>query len=387
MASGRLIDYLGEGNLAARPATPDLAAGALGLYFAEDTDTLYAWDGTAWNAISSGGGSGAPITVTTADTGTTLTATGANAWNYTRFTNAAAKTYQFDSAETYELNSEYHGRNVGAGDLTIAQVGSFVITPPVGGSLVIPSGQTFFLKITGASTADLILQSPSGTGPPPSADMPRFIEANANAWTTAISQDAVIPASAVVGDLLIASVMARDTLTPPAGWTLAVSQLCTNGSNNQTQYIYYRICQIGDPGATTTWAQATNQRISVSIGAFRKSTDAWTLITTDAAALNSTVTQANVIAFPSAVATAPNQLAIACGGITNTNVFVDTGIISISGLAAYGTVWAQSSANPPRSAQAYRVLDIGDATDGMLWVPIAPTSGPNGLNSVVAIFQ
>lgn len=58
MASGRLIDYLGEGLLADRPTTPDLHTGTLGLYFATDTTTLYAWDGTTWNTITSGGGGG-----------------------------------------------------------------------------------------------------------------------------------------------------------------------------------------------------------------------------------------------------------------------------------------------------------------------------------------
>lgn len=49
MASGRLIDYLGSGTLAERPATPDLHAGTAGIWFATDTGTLSVWDGTAWN--------------------------------------------------------------------------------------------------------------------------------------------------------------------------------------------------------------------------------------------------------------------------------------------------------------------------------------------------
>ena len=56
MASGRLIDYLGVGVIADRPATPDLHPDTLGLWYATDTDTLSAWDGTAWEDVVGGGG-------------------------------------------------------------------------------------------------------------------------------------------------------------------------------------------------------------------------------------------------------------------------------------------------------------------------------------------
>ena len=58
MASGRLIDYLGVGVIADRPATPDLHTDTLGLWYATDTDTLSAWDGTAWEDVVGGGGGG-----------------------------------------------------------------------------------------------------------------------------------------------------------------------------------------------------------------------------------------------------------------------------------------------------------------------------------------
>ena len=58
MASGRLVDWLGSGVIADRPATPDLMTGALGLWYATDTDTLSAWDGATWEDVAGGGGSG-----------------------------------------------------------------------------------------------------------------------------------------------------------------------------------------------------------------------------------------------------------------------------------------------------------------------------------------
>jgi hypothetical protein len=106
-----------------------------------------------WTSI--GGGSGAcGVSVVTAS-GSNLDATGSNACNYTRFTNASAKTYTFDDAETYAVGDEYHGRNVGAGDLTLTEAGSMTLNPPAGGTLVVPQGGTFTVKIVAADEADV----------------------------------------------------------------------------------------------------------------------------------------------------------------------------------------------------------------------------------------
>jgi hypothetical protein len=69
-----LTDYLGEGPIGSRPATLNIAATALGFYYATDTAALSAWNGSAWVAASgsgvtdvatSGSGiSGGPITST-----------------------------------------------------------------------------------------------------------------------------------------------------------------------------------------------------------------------------------------------------------------------------------------------------------------------------------
>lgn len=58
MASGLLIDYLGSGVIGDRPTTPTLFTGSLGLWYATDTDTLSAWDGSAWEDVGGGGGGG-----------------------------------------------------------------------------------------------------------------------------------------------------------------------------------------------------------------------------------------------------------------------------------------------------------------------------------------
>lgn len=70
MASGRLIDWLGSDIAANRPVAPDLPAGALGLFFATDTNALSAWDGAVWSTI--GGGGGGAVDSVNGDTGTVI---------------------------------------------------------------------------------------------------------------------------------------------------------------------------------------------------------------------------------------------------------------------------------------------------------------------------
>ena len=87
--------------------------------------------------------------------GTALTAINIDAGRYTRFANAAAKTYTFTSTEVFTVGAEFHGRNVGAGNLTLTAGGTFVLNAPASGTLVIPPGGVFGVKIVGAAEADV----------------------------------------------------------------------------------------------------------------------------------------------------------------------------------------------------------------------------------------
>lgn len=75
--------------------------------------------------------------------------------NYTRFTHASP-TYHFADDEPWEIGAEYHGRYEGSGTLTITSDTGFTINPPTDGSLVIPPGGTFTVKIVAADEADLL---------------------------------------------------------------------------------------------------------------------------------------------------------------------------------------------------------------------------------------
>lgn len=87
---------------------------------------------------------------------TALAATPSNSGKYTRFTNIAAKTYTFNGAQAFVPGAEYHGRNVGAGDLTLVGSGGFSLGAPAGGTLVVPVGGTFTVKIVSSTAADVV---------------------------------------------------------------------------------------------------------------------------------------------------------------------------------------------------------------------------------------
>lgn len=81
-------------------------------------------------------------------------ATAANAGNYTRFTHAGP-TYTFDDGEGYTVGAEYHGRYAGSGSLELLEAGGMTLNPPADGTLEIPAGGTFTVKIIAADEADV----------------------------------------------------------------------------------------------------------------------------------------------------------------------------------------------------------------------------------------
>ncbi|MGH8237838.1 MAG: hypothetical protein ACREXP_12550 [Steroidobacteraceae bacterium] len=83
------------------------------------------------------------------------TALPAHAGNYTRFTNTGAKTYTFDSAQSYVVGTEFHLRNAAASNLTLTVGGTFAFNSPYLGSLVVPPGGTATVKIVAANVADV----------------------------------------------------------------------------------------------------------------------------------------------------------------------------------------------------------------------------------------
>lgn len=84
-----------------------------------------------------------------------------DAGSYIRLTQATAKNViiQTDVTEPLPANAEWHIRNAGAGNATIAPVAGVTVNAPAGGSLAIPLGGTVTLKRVAVDTFDVLGQT------------------------------------------------------------------------------------------------------------------------------------------------------------------------------------------------------------------------------------
>ena len=133
--------------------------------------TLKRWNGSAYvdaaagSGVASVNGRTGAVTLTASDVYSTIVTDSTTARNldaddmgkYLRFTNAGTKnlTVQDNADEAITAGAEVHGRNVGAGDLTIVEDTAVTVNPPAGGTLVIPQGGTFTLKKVATDEWDL----------------------------------------------------------------------------------------------------------------------------------------------------------------------------------------------------------------------------------------
>jgi hypothetical protein len=167
-------------------------------------------------------------------------------------------------------------------------------------------------------------------------------------YVVATSQTATIPSGVAANDLLLAWVMHRGVLTPPAGWTLEKSQVCNSSSSTQYLSLYKRTAVAGDANTVTTWTQATSQRLAVQIQAFRHANPASVLTAA------TTSSSSNVSASPGTVDYSPVTPTIT-GQITvhgATNVYANTGSYTTV-TASYGVLTTPSSALDNRLFVAY----------------------------------
>ncbi|MNQ15583.1 hypothetical protein D3C85_285560 [compost metagenome] len=84
-----------------------------------------------------------------------------DAGSYIRFTNTGAKTYtvQPQVSVAWVADSEIHGRNVGATDLTLTPGSGVTLLVPYGGTLVVPPGGSFTLKRGAENVWDVLGQT------------------------------------------------------------------------------------------------------------------------------------------------------------------------------------------------------------------------------------
>lgn len=212
-----------------------------------------------------------------------------------------------------------------------------------------------------------------------SEEPPEFISTSDTVYVVNTSENQTIP-TCEEGDLLLAVVMHRSALTPATGWTLVVGNLATSTPSPTGLHglsICKRIAQSGDSGSSTTWTQATSQRMAVHIMAFRKDRGSPQVIDGDTGTLDNTA--ATSIAIPEVAATEDGQIGIAFA----TSAFAVNPDLTFTGMHLHMTGSVQTTPEDEldnRLCGGYVVMTAGDVTEGTI-----STDGAGAGNSYAAI--
>lgn len=194
-------------------------------------------------------------------------------------------------------------------------------------------------------------------------------------YATTTSQSATIPAAVAADDLLIAVIMHRADLTAPAGWTLVKNQTATGGTTRVDVSVYKRTAVAGDAGASTTWTQATSQRMAVQIQAYRHPNGA--TVATSTGTSTSNTTAVTTVPYATITTTQENQLVIHAAA----QIIVNGGTNVTTATASPGTLTTPSSVVDNRMYSAYvTAATIGSQT-GHFSVNVPDSSG----NAQVAV--
>lgn len=132
----------------------------------------------------------------------------------------------------------------------------------------LPAGGTTGQVLAKASDADDDVEWVDQSGGDTSNGYITYRIATLDEAVDAASQTVVIPVTAEANDLLVAWVMHRSVLTPPAGWDSEGSVKC--GVYDQWLSTYSRVCEVGDIGANSTWTVAASGRFHVHIQVYAR---------------------------------------------------------------------------------------------------------------------
>lgn len=349
MASGRLIDYLGRGLLADRPATPDLAPGGLGFYLAEDNSTLYGWDGTAWIAVTSVGAVAASA-VTYDNTTSGLTATDvqaaldelaagggggdvetvvAGSGIIVNDTDPANPVVSFDpSVLPAFLESVVAGANITI-DNTDPQNPIIASTGGGGGGVTSP---TISRIITSTDPneptvdGDLLIVIPS----------PKVVDVAYSPQTyggadSVTSITLQIPSTTLSGDLILVFTGSSTSPITPSGYTRVAERDCPRTlSPTGLGYsaVFSKVAVGGDASANLTVNQTATGRFAGVIVIVRSSTGVGSVTVHTTNTLNGASNVASATHdFPSVVASVPGELALTTFSCALTNT---TGNVTIT---------------------------------------------------------
>jgi hypothetical protein len=207
-----------------------------------------------------------------------------------------------------------------------------------------------------------------------------YVAGSSTTFVIATSQNVSIPAAAQTGDLLLAWVMHRDNLTPPSGWTLVRNETCANSTLTRHDLsLYSRTALSGDPGASTTWTQATSQRLAVHIQAYR-GTASPTVASHDGSAASNILTAA-AVPYASITANAGQLVVHGASQVLSASTTINTTVT-----ASAGALTTPASDLNLRMFVAYRIAPATGAQTGQFNTNVTDgtSNGQAGISVVIA---
>jgi hypothetical protein len=205
-----------------------------------------------------------------------------------------------------------------------------------------------------------------------------FVDASGTTiQTSSTTVSETIPALTVTGDLILAFIMHRSSLTPPSGWTLVATSTCTNSTVTQITSVYKRTAVGGDAGSSPTWTQASAGRFIAHINTYRG-----LLAPADVVAFatsNQSSATTNLLPWATVAATSNGQIGIASSSIILANVGTPMTMTPLS-----GTLSTPSSVTDNRLAVCRIARNSGQTLVGQ-FTSSQPSTADNGTASVSVV--
>jgi hypothetical protein len=198
-------------------------------------------------------------------------------------------------------------------------------------------------------------------------------------YTTATSTSQTIPAATAVGDLILAFVMHRSTLTTPAGWTLVDSQGNPTGPYDHSISVLSRVAQSGDAGASLSVTQGSSAVIGIHIMTCRHLNGGTCEVKTALTAKTGTDGETGTFAAPVATANAAGQLGIIA--MTWDVAGTPTGVTP----PASWLLSTPASVNNNRLGVARRVRDSGQTTAGNVVITTVSANQVSAISLIVGV--
>lgn len=214
-----------------------------------------------------------------------------------------------------------------------------------------------------------------------SADIVSLIAASGASYTvsgTTINAPAT-PPGIQTGDGLFAVLLARSTVTPPAGWTLISSQAAASATTTQTLYVYRKNnVTTGDTSTVFTWTQSLSGRMGLAYVACRSSTGEIETPESSGATTSNPATVNHEVASPILTATKDGELFIMAAGAIATAAPPAAGTWIAPPSSTLCTIATQTD---NRLGVATQVVNAGN-TNSSPWFHLLEVAGVNNFSAL-----